>query len=48
MIEKWNEGYDVVYGKDLKRKITFINRITTKIGMYCLGTFIFGYPYKCW
>ena len=38
MIEKWNEGYDVVYGKRLKReKITFINRITAKIGMYLVS-----------
>lgn len=38
MIEKWKEGYDVVYGKRLKReKITFINKITSKIGLYLVS-----------
>ncbi len=38
MITKWNEGFDVVYGKRLKReKISFINKITSKIGMYMVS-----------
>ena len=38
MIEKWKEGYDVVYGKRIKReKITFINKITSRIGMFLVS-----------
>ena len=37
MIEKWNEGYDVVYGKRLKGENNFINKITAKIGMYLVS-----------
>ena len=34
MIEKWDSGFDVVYGKRLKReKINFINKIVSKFGL---------------
>jgi len=35
MIEKWNLGFDVVYGKRLKReKINLINKFIAKIGLF--------------
>tara|TARA_A100001011_G_C14248269_1_gene816627 strand:+ start:708 stop:1652 length:945 start_codon:yes stop_codon:yes gene_type:complete len=34
MIEKWDSGFEVVYGKRLKReKINFINKIVSKFGL---------------
>ena len=34
MIEKWESGFDVVYGKRLKReKINFINKVVSKFGL---------------
>jgi glycosyltransferase involved in cell wall biosynthesis len=34
MIQKWTDGFDVVYGKRIKReKINFINKIVSKFGL---------------
>lgn len=34
MIQKWTNGFDVVYGKRIKReKINFINKIVSKLGL---------------
>ncbi len=38
MVRTWEEGYDVVYGKRLKRKkINFINKMTSKFGLFIIS-----------
>jgi len=38
MITKWRDGYDVVYGKRIKReRLNFINKFISKVGMYLVS-----------